>query len=171
MVFFATMQVVLANITLPGCIDAVVVTLLVVFGIAGTVRGLAGECARLLALGAGVAVAFLLYPLLRTHLFVHPELPWKILTLAGTVLGSSAAGLLVHSVTRRFLRIIIGQPADAILGGIIALITTSIAIVVVLFFVHAIPLSGMHNAVFKQSASGRISEPLIVFAKEMTTRK
>lgn len=171
MVFFANMQAVLASLTLPGCIDAVVVTLLVIFCVAGTVRGLAGECARFLALGAGVAIAFLLYPVLRTHVFAHPELPWKMLTLAGTVLASAAAGLLVHSVTRKFLRIIIGQPADAILGGIIALITTSIAIVVVLFFVHAIPLSGMHDAVFKQSASGRISEPLIVFAKEMTTRK
>lgn len=152
------------HITLAGCIDIAALALLLIFCIAGSVRGLAGECGRFLALGAGVAVTIFLYPLLKTHFFSGPEIPWKILAIASAVVAAAIVALIVNFLTKKFLRIIIGQPADSIFGAIVSVFTTAGVIVVVFFFLHSLPDSSLRNALFQESITGRISEPLIRYA-------
>ncbi len=154
------------QISAAGCIDATAITLIVVFCIAGSVRGLAGECGRFFALAAGIAVALVLYPLLKTHLFTGSELPWRILSMVGAILAAAVVGLLVNHLTRKFLRIIVGQPADSIIGAIVSMLTTAIAIVVIFFFLHSLPNEGVRQTIFQDSMTGRLSEPLILYAKD-----
>lgn len=163
---YMNMLAILEDVNAAVCIDVAVLVLLIVFCIAGSVRGFAGECARLLAIGSGVAVTSLLYPVLRALVFSGPEIPWKILSMAGAVAAAALVGVLVHWLSRKFLRIIIGQPADSIIGAVFAMITTAITLLVILFFLHSMPHSGIHNTIFEASVSGRISEPLILYAKE-----
>ncbi len=154
------------QITLAGCIDATAITLIVVFCIAGSVRGLAGECGRFFALATGIATTLVLYPLLKTHVFTGTELPWKILAMIGAILVAAVVGLLVNHITRKFLRIIVGQPADSIIGAIVSMITTAIAIVVIFFFLHSLPNEEIRQTIFQDSMTGRLSEPLILYAKD-----
>lgn len=153
------------QITAAGCIDATALTLIVVFCIAGSVRGLAGECGRFFALASGIAITLLLYPLLKTNIFAGSELPWKVLSMVGAILVAAIVGLLVNFLTKKFLRVIVGQPADAIIGAIVSMLTTSIAIVVLCFFLYSLPNERIQKTLFQDSITGRISEPLILYAQ------
>lgn len=153
------------QITAAGCIDATAITLIVIFCIAGSVRGLAGECGRFFALASGIAITLLLYPLLKNHLLTGPELPWKVLSMIGAILVAAIVGLLVNFLTKKFFRIIVGQPADAIIGAIVSMLTTSIAIVVACFFLYSLPNDRIQKTLFQDSMTGRLSEPLILYAK------
>ncbi len=153
------------QITTAGCIDATAITLIVVFCIAGSVRGLAGECGRFLALASGIATILLLYPLLKSNIFTGSELPWKVLSMVGAILVAAIVGLLVNFLTKKFFRIIVGQPADAIIGAIVSMLTTAIAIVVACFFLYSLPNERIQKNLFQDSMTGRLSEPLILYAK------
>ena len=153
------------QITAAGCIDATAIALIVIFCIAGSVRGFAGECGRFFALASGIAITLLLYPLLKTHVFDGSELPWKVLSMVGAILVAAIVGLLVNFLTKKFLRIIVGQPADAIIGAIVSMLTTSIAIVVACFFLYSLPNERIQKTLFQDSMTGRLSEPLILYAK------
>lgn len=156
----------LDNVNAAACIDIAVAVLVIVFCIAGSVRGMAGECARLLALGTGVAVVRLVYPLLKTHAFDGEEIPWRILAMVGAIVAAAVAGVLVHWLSKKFIRILVGQPADAIIGAAMAMATTVLAIVVALFFLYAVPSEGLHEAVFERSITGRCTLPLIEHYRE-----
>ena len=118
------------------------------------------------ALAAGIAITLLLYPFLKANLFTGSELPWKILAMVGAILVAAIVGLLVNHLTKKFLRIIVGQPADSIIGAIVSMLTTAIAIVVIFFFLHSLPNDGIRQTLFQDSMTGRLSEPLILFAKD-----
>lgn len=152
------------HITLAGAIDIAALALLLIFCIAGSIRGLAGECGRFLALGAGIAVTVLLYPLLKTNIFPGSEIPWKILTIASAIVIAAIVALITNYLTKKFLRVIIGQPADSIFGAIVSVFTTAGVIVVVFFFLHSLPESSLRDILFQESITGRISEPLIRYA-------
>lgn len=154
------------QITTAGCIDATAITLIVVFCIAGSVRGLAGECGRFFALAAGIAITLVLYPILKAQIFTGAELPWKILAMVSALLVAAVVGLLVNHLTKKFLRIIIGQPADSIIGAIVSMLTTAGTIVVIFFFLHSLPSEGIRQTLFQDSMTGRLSEPLILYAKD-----
>lgn len=155
------------HISLAGCIDVAALALLLIFCIAGSVRGLAGECGRFFALGSGIAVTIILYPLLKAHVFTGPEIPWKILAIAGAVVVAAIVALITNFLTKKFLRIIIGQPADSIFGAIVSVFTTAGAIVVVFFFLHSLPDGDLRNTLFQETITGRVSEPLIRYAQGM----
>lgn len=155
------------HITLAGCIDVAALALLLIFCIAGSVRGLAGECGRFFALGAGIAVTLFLYPLLKANVFPGPEIPWKILAIAGAVVVAAIVALITNFLTKKFLRIIIGQPADSIFGAIVSVFTTAGAIVVVFFFLNSLPESALKDTLFQESITGQVSEPLIRYAHSL----
>ncbi|MGI5868589.1 MAG: CvpA family protein [Kiritimatiellia bacterium] len=156
----------LDSLNVAASIDIAAAVLVLVFCIAGSVRGLAGECARLLALGAGVVVLRLVYPLLKTEVFTGEEVPWKILAMAGAIIAAAAIGALVHYLSKKFIRILVGQPADAIIGAALATATTLLAILVALFFLYTLPGETFHKTVFEQSITGRTAKPLIEHARE-----
>ena len=156
----------LDHLNAAACIDIAAAVLVIVFCIAGSVRGMAGECARLLALGTGVVVVRLLYPLLKTHVFDGEEIPWRILAMVGAIVAAAVAGVLVHWLSKKFIRILVGQPADAIIGAAMAIATTVLAIVVALFFLYAVPNSSLHETVFERSVTGRCTRPLIEHYRE-----
>lgn len=147
--------------SLPDCIDIALVVLLVIFCISGSIHGMAGECARLLALGTAIAVVRLCYPILNTQVFPGHALPWRILAMASTIILAALAGALAHWLSKKSIKILIGQPADAIIGGAIALATTVLAILVSFFFLYAIPSDSLYLTLFRQSRAGRSSRPII----------
>lgn len=163
---YLNMLALLEAINAAACLDVAVIVLLIVFCIAGSVRGFAGECARLLAMGSAVAVTIILYPILRAQVFSGPEIPWKILGMGGAIAAAAVMGVLVHWLSRKFLRIIVGQPADSIIGAVFAMVTTATTLVVILFFLYSLPHGGIHDTVFEASVTGRVAKPLIVYAKE-----
>lgn len=151
----------LDSLNAAACVDIAAAVLVIVFCIAGSVRGMAGECARLLALGTGVLVVRLVYPLLKTHVFVGEEIPWRVLAMVGAIVAAAILGVLVHWLSKKFIRILVGQPADAIVGAGMAIATTVLAIVVGLFFLYAVPNENLREVVFERSVTGRCTKPLI----------
>lgn len=156
----------IATLSAANAVDIAVLALLFIFCIAGTMRGLTGELARLLAISACVAVGMILHPVMRESLITGSEIPWRILAAVATSAAAAASGALVHWIVRKFLKVIIGQPADAIMGGIFATATTVIVILLVLFFLYELPNDRIHDVVFSESTTGRIAEPAIIYAQE-----
>ena len=157
---------VIAALSVANAVDIAVLALLFIFCVAGTMRGLTGELARLLAISTCVAVGMILYPIVRESLITGAEISWRILAGVATTAAAAAAAALVRWIVLKFLKVIIGQPADSIMGGIFATTTTIIVIWVALFFLYMLPGERIHNAVFVESTTGQIAEPLIVHAQE-----
>ena len=153
------------SLSVANIIDIVVLVLLFVFCITGTMRGLTGELARLLGLSATMATGILFYSPLR-HQMPSDEFSWTVISVAVTVLVAVAAGTLVYLIIRKFLKIIIGQPTDAIMGGIFATITTSIIIYIILFFLYSVPGKTLNKTLYENTVSGRLAKPLIEYTHD-----
>lgn len=159
-------SIVVANaVTAANVVDVAVLILLFIFCIGGTMRGLAGELARLLGISTSTAAGVLLYPLVREQLASGGEVPWVVLAAAVVIVVSAVIGAAVYSVVRKFLKVIIGQPADSIIGGVFATMTTAIVILIVLFFVYTVPHEKLHTTLYEESITGRLSKPIIEYAR------
>ena len=158
--------IVLANaVSAANVVDVAVLILLFIFCIGGTMRGLAGELARLLGLSTSVAAGILFYPVAREHLVPGDEMSWVVLAAAGAVVAAAIIGTAVYWVVRKFLKVIIGQPADSIIGGVFATMTTAIVLLIALFFAYSVPHEKLRATLYEESISGRLSEPIIEYLR------
>lgn len=143
-----------------GWVDAAVAILLALSLVFGAVRGLAGEVSRLLAFGTGLAVLAVAYPFVRSF-FPDEGEAHSVLAFAATILLAAVAGALVRTAARRFLKLLVGQPADSVIGAFLRLATTSIAVLMVLAFLRLLPIDAVRRVVFEESVSGRTALPLV----------
>ena len=141
-------------------IDVLVIVLLIIGLICGAYYGLAHECARLFAFTVGITVAFQAGPFIN-KLFPQDKLTWEIIALALILALALIVGVIIAFVTRRFLRLLIGQPMDGILGAVATLLTTGIIIFVIFFFLYQVPVEKVKTIVFEDSVAGKTAQPLI----------
>ena len=102
-------SIVVANaVTAANVVDVAVLILLFIFCIGGTMRGLAGELARLLGISTSTAAGVLLYPLVREQFASGGEVPWvvcrRVVVVVSAVIGPLFIRLFVN-----FLKVIIGS--------------------------------------------------------------
>ena len=143
-----------------GWVDAAVAVLRALSLVFGAVRGLAGEVSRRLAFGTGLAVLAVAYPFVRSFFPAEGE-AHSVLAFAATVLLAAIAGAVVRAFARRFLKLLVGQPADSVIGAFLRLATTSIAVLTVFAFLRLLPIEAVRRVVFEESVSGRTALPLV----------
>ena len=132
----------------------------VAFGLAllvGAIRGLTGQAARLFALVAGFSAIGAIHSHVRGMAF-FAESP--VLAFAAAVVGGAAAAMAVHAFVARFLRLVVGQPADAILGAALTGLVCALAIGFAFSVVRLVPSDSLRKAAFEDSATGRLVRPL-----------
>lgn len=151
----------LAGLSAAGWVDAAALALLVFAAVVGSVRGLTGELSRLFAFVAGLAVLSLSYRPILESAFPDEAEAGRIVSFALAVLAAGIGGALVRWGTKRFLKLLVGQPADGIAGAVLAAATTGIALLMVFSFLRLLPLQGLQTAVFETSVSGRAARPFV----------
>lgn len=149
----------LPSLSAAGWIDAAVLALLVVAAVLGAVRGLAGELARLLAFATGLAVLSGASGPVRANLFPGEGASQAVLAFAVTVVAAALAGSAAGAGARRFLRLLVGQPADGIFGAMLRVCTTGAVLLAVFAFLRLLPSDNVGDVVFRQSVSGRTAAP------------
>ena len=134
-----------------GWIDAAVLGLLVLAALLGAVRGLGGEVGRILALAAGLAVLAVLHGPVRAHLLPWEGASFDVLAFVATVVLAALTASLVHRIVSRSLRIIVGQPADSLLGALVATGSFAILLLVALSFLRLLPFPALQRTLFEES--------------------
>jgi uncharacterized membrane protein required for colicin V production len=144
-----------------GWVDAVCAVLLVVAVVVGSVRGLTGELSRLFALATALAVVSLAYAPIRENLLPDDGEGSRILAFAGAVLLAAVAGAVVRWGASRFLRMLVGQPADGIAGAVLAAFSTAIVLLMAFSFARLLPIPAVQETVFERSVAGRVALPIV----------
>ena len=143
-------------------VDASTVVDIVFFGtllvacIAGSVRGASGEIARLLALVGGAAVVFFL------HKFLMLQFEWnKMLAFSVALMVAILVVLLVNWLSRKIIRILLGQPADAIAGSVMALFGAFLILTILLSGIYIFVPRDVYENVFEDTYAEKITSPLV----------
>lgn len=132
----------------------------VAFGLAllvGAIRGLTGQAARLFALVAGFSAVGAIHSHVRTMEFFSGS---PVLALAAAVVGGAAGAVAVRAFVTRFLRLVVGQPADAILGAALTGLVCALAVGFAFSVIKLVPSESLRKAAFEDSAAGRIVRPI-----------
>lgn len=149
------------QLTAAGWIDAAALAFIGVSVVIGAVRGMAGEFSRLLAFAAGLAVLSVSLGPIRSAAFPGDAASQSVLAFAASVVLASLAGCAVHAAARRFLRLLVGQPADGLLGAVMRGASAAATIVAVFAFIKLLPFPAVRRTVFKESVSGRAALPAV----------
>ncbi len=122
--------------------------------IAGGIRGLTGEIARIVSVAAAVGVAYAVSgPMggLAAGWFGAGSPGAGIGKVAGTVVAAVLAGGLVRVAVDKFLRILVGQPANAILGVLSGGVKMATLAGAVLWLLHMIPVEWVRDTLIGSS--------------------
>lgn len=144
-----------------GWIDAIVAVVAAIAVLSGAIRGLGGELGRIAACIVGITVGFFAHAPIRANLFPGSAETYAVLAIAATAVAAILAGLLAKWLVGKFLRILIGQPADSILGAVFAGISAAVVLLAVFAVVRVIPLDSVQETVFKKSMSGQFAAPVV----------
>lgn len=146
----------LATINIQQGVDIAFVAILLLACMAGSVRGASGEISRLLSLVCGVAAAWALNMVFRTSFDLS-----VILAAVAAVASGVVVALLANVVARRFIRLIFGQPADAIAGAAMSIAGALIVCVLLLCVAHLFVGEEAGKAIFEDSFAGKSLAPAV----------
>lgn len=141
-------------------IDLVCAVFLGISVLVGAVRGLSGQVARLLALAAGLSAAVALHPVVRTSFFSGSGRSEPVLALASAIVAGAVAGIAVRALVSRFIRLVVCQPGDSLIGAALSGALGVVFVCVAFSFVKMLPFEGLQKAAFGDSLSGRLAEPV-----------
>jgi uncharacterized membrane protein required for colicin V production len=144
-----------AAIDLPNAVDLAFLAIMLLACLAGSLRGASGEIARLLSLVAGVAAAVFLNNFLQSSLGAT-----QALAAPCALLGGVAALLLVNRLARKGVRLIVGQPADSILGAAMAAAGAFLVFIAALCAVHLVASERINKEILTESFAGRLAAPV-----------
>ncbi len=144
-----------------GWVDAIVAVALALAALAGAIRGLGGELGRIAACIVGITVGYFAHAPIRQNVFTGSAETYAVLAVAATAVAAVLAGLLAKWLVSRFLRILIGQPADSILGAVLCCFSSAVVLLAVFAVVRMIPIGSVQETVFEKSMSGRFASPIV----------
>ena len=142
-------------------VDIVFFSILLIATVIGTVRGASGEIARLLSLVCGAAAMWLVYRLLSASLEAN-----SMLAFAGALLVTILVVILSHNIARKVIRLILGQPADAICGALMAFIGAFLILAVLWCGVAIFIPQRWYEDKFADSYAQKLVHPLVVKIQE-----
>lgn len=142
----------------PGvAIDIVCAVVLAVSIVVGAVRGVSGQAARLAGFAAGLAAIGVVNAPIRDAFFGDASRSGSILALALAVVVGVIAAFAVRAAVSRFLRLVVSQPADAVIGGALSALVAGAVLSIVLSILCALPIEPLRKTILDESASGRIA--------------
>ena len=98
---------------------------------------------------------------MRAHLLPWEGASFDVLAFVATVVLAALTASLVHRIVSRSLRIIVGQPADSLLGALVATGSFAILLLVALSFLRLLPFPALQRTLFEESVAGRTSLPFV----------
>ena len=156
------MFTVFSSIPIPCAVDIVFFTALIIALIAGTVRGASGEIARLLGLVCGAAAAYVSYKVLVAKFSIDPALAF-----AGALVVAVIVVMLTHHTARKIIRLILGQPADAISGAVMAVVGAFLILAVLWCGITIFIPQKFYDDNFANSFSKKLVHPLVEKIQEI----
>ena len=133
---------------------------LIAFGIVaagclfGLFRGLSGELARIAAIvGAFLSCRFLgpVWKSLCASWFGDSGFLFALMAVVGFLVLATLAGWLVRKVVDKCLRVLVPQPANAVLGGVFGAIAAFLLAAIVCSLIHLIPLDFVQDSLLGSS--------------------
>ena len=146
----------LAAIDIAQAVDYVFFAVLILAILAGSIRGASGELSRLLALVCGGAAVIMLSKFLQNSFGVSP-----MQAFAGAIFAGVIVVLIVNHITRKCIRIIIGQPADAIIGALMAVAGTLIVCALLLCATFLVGGEETGKMIFEDTFVGKNFSPVV----------
>ena len=145
----------LVSVTFPHAVDIAFFSILMIACVAGSIRGASGEIARLLALAGGAAAMFFLYKFL-VPLWNNNTLAFSLALPAAVIIV-----LIINHLARKFIRILFGQPTDAIVGAVMAVIGAFLICVILMCAMCIVISENKMREVLNHSHAGRLTKPLV----------
>ena len=135
-------------------LDILSAAVLTIGALVGLFRGLSGELARIAALVASGAVGWSTAGPWRRMCgawFGNSTVGISVATLVGVLAVSFLAGWLVRKLVDKGLRVLIPQPANAILGLVAGLSSLFLLVAAICYLLHQIPVEYIQNTLLAPS--------------------
>lgn len=147
-------------------LDLVSAGLLAFGAIRGGLRGLTGELARVAGFAAALAVGYgISKHWSACALRWFPDATQGTLRTAvvavGLVVAATLAGHGIRWLTERFLRLLLDQPADAVLGTLAGGFRAILWIVALFFLASFVAFGNVGRILFADSVAGRMAFPAV----------
>ena len=155
-----------SSIPVPCTVDIVFYAMLLIALIVGSVRGASGEIARLVSLVCGAAATYFAYKFFKTSFGVGSPLSFCAAFVIAILIV-----VLTHRIIRHSLRLVLGQPADALTGAVMALIGAFIVFAVLLCGATMFVPKEMYDENVKDSHANKLVHPLIMKIYERQEEK
>lgn len=147
-------------------IDLAALILLVFCAVRGGIRGLTGEVARVAGLLAALAAGYWTSGLWGgVALRCFPEganaYGRGLVVVAGLVVAAILAAQLVRWVVDRFLRLLLDQPANAVLGVVAGSLRAALLLLAFFLVASLVAYGSVGRVLFEGSVSGRVALPAV----------
>lgn len=151
-------------------VDAGVVLVLVGCALFGSFHGFSGEVAGLLTLVGALVGGVYLHTLVFEHVGIFADLPddapWiPALVFAVILLLLILAMFLLRRLLRGGIRLVVDQPADALLGAAAGAVRGGIIIFLVFAAVSLAPETKIHSLFLEKSRAGKLLKPFLLRAR------
>ena len=143
-------------VSISDTVDIAFFSVLLIACIAGTVRGASGEIARLLALVGGVAALVFTKRFLGESFALNEMFAFSVALLAAIIVV-----LLVNHLARKIIRVLLGQPADAIAGAVMALISAFLILAVLVCGITIFVPQDWYEKALSDTYAERLVSPLV----------
>jgi len=152
-------------------VDAIAIGIVVFSLVLGTVRGLTGEFARICALFAGLFCGYFSTGLWqRLALKFVPSQDSALLRgvfiTVGILLTAAGVSALVRWGLKKSLKLLMGQPFDAVLGAVLGAMRGFALFAGLLFLASFALPDSAHEYVFEESFAGKRAAPAVEWARE-----
>lgn len=147
-------------------IDLVALLLLAFCAVRGGIRGLTGEVARVAGLLAALAAGYW-----TSGLWGAVALRWLperadaygrgLVVVAGLVVAATLAALIVRGLVDRFLRLLLDQPANAVLGVVAGGLRAALLLLAFFLVASLVAYGNMGRVLFEESLAGRVARPAV----------
>jgi uncharacterized membrane protein required for colicin V production len=149
-----------------GWIDGLALAAAVVLVILGFIRGCSGELGRLIAVGAATAVgvfgfAPVLHVVRNAHLIGSNPYAWRLVTYIVLLVACIALWLGLRHFLAEGIKLVIAQPFDAILGGIIGGLKAFVLVAVLCTFGLLNPNEADRNRLHQKSVTVQKLSPIL----------
>lgn len=137
-----------AGATAADALDILAAAALVAGAVMGLVRGLSGEIARLAGLIAAGLVCWSLsrpWHTLCAEWFAGSDIASGVATLAGVLAASVLAAAIARRLVDKGLRVLVPQPANAILGGIAGVASLFLLVSALCYLLNLLPFEAVHG--------------------------
>lgn len=155
-----TVAAALQSISAGGWIDLISIVFLGISILLGAIRGISGQIARVCGFVSGLASISLLRGPIHASVFGSAPGSGIVLSLSLSIVAGVVIALIVRAAVARFLRLVVSQPCDAVIGAAVSAAVCAVLLSIVLSVVGRLPLGVLSEAATTGSYAGRTAAPV-----------